>query len=354
MASSASWRAPPTIANLGPGFDVLGVAVSCLDEVLGDVVTATATTAFSGVRLAEIDPNRDSLHLEGNVVEIVGRYVAEKAGYKDGMELKLQKNMRVGTGMGSSASSAVAAAMAVNGALSWPYERMSPVILDAVVAGEAAAIRKPEGHADNVFPALLGGFVSIAKTSEGFFPFRNTPLRSSELYFVVVHPDVVVNTGEARDALSKAPYNIGELVRASQDLMFGNTELVFDYRPIVKPGGQVSDVRKYLQGLRDLISSISAGNVKGLGLAMMSDNIVTQVRAEFIPGYYDVRESALNAGAYGFTIGGSGPTVVSVTDNRDAARRIGEAKQSAFSRYGIESKLYVCVVDTHGAQPVKV
>ncbi len=356
---ASTWRAPPTIANLGPGFDVLGVAIASIEHQLGqedwgDAVTARTTGEVSGVRLTEINPNRDNLPLEGNVAEVVGRYIAEKAGYTGGIALKLKKNMRVGTGMGSSASSAVASAMAVNDALALgfpPYARDSRVILDAVVAGEAAAIKKEKGHADNVFPALLGGFVYVGKANGNFVP-RKIASGFSKLYFVVVHPDVVVNTGEARDALAEAPYDIGGLVEASRRVADAKHSMLLNLESLVKPGGQINDVINYLAGFRSLIQSIKAGDVKQFGMDMMTDNIVTPVRAEFIPGYYDLKESALGAGAYGFTIGGSGPTVISVTDKIGAAYRIGEANLSVLRRRNVPAEMHVCTVDANGAQRI--
>ncbi|MBI4439796.1 homoserine kinase [Candidatus Woesearchaeota archaeon] len=343
---SAKVFAPATIANIGPGFDIFGVA---LDEP-GDIVLAVESEANIGVKLVDIINNPGLPYGPENVVEAVGAKVLEASGESKGIELILQKNMKIGTGMGSSASSAVAAALAVNSVLDKPFRRNDPVIIDAVVYGEAVATKSQRGHPDNVLPSLLGGFVFIYDSNN--FAHRRYEIKDSP-YLVVVAPDLRVDTGDARRALKDAPYDISKLVSLSQRfVIWGRLDESFmPTEKAVKSGGSVSVVEEYLNGALMVAEGLQEGDFEKVGKGMMMDGIVTPVREKFIPGYDRAKSEALNAGAYGFTISGSGPSVAMVVrDDALSACKVQGAVINAFKAEGISAVGYISKVNNNGAR----
>ena len=267
-------------------------------------------------------------------------------------ELILDKRMPIGSGLGSSASSSVDSVVAVNALLNNPFPRNHRKMLEAVVHGEAVAT-KGLGHADNVFPALFGGFVFIEDLNN--YHYRRF-LGGERMYFVVASPNLRSDTGEMRRALQSAPYDIPGLVKLTSDFLkrylegdLMDTDLI-DLSKFVKNGGKIENVIDYLKGALSLIIGIRNQSATVLGNAMMTDKIVTPVRARYIIGYDNVKDAALSAGATGFIISGSGPAVVSSAYSQRDAEIIGDAKRRAFERNGVESKIYVAKVDNVGAR----
>ncbi len=347
--------APPTIANVGPGFDMFGLAL----DMEGDSVEARTNDNFKeGVNLVDIIGNDELPSGHDNVVQAAGQKVYGASEESAKIQLTLFKKMGIGTGLGSSASSSVAGALAVNHSLYTALDRDDPIILEAIVHGEAVATNGL-GHADNVLPSLLGGFIIIhdpdfvkKPTSQGYTRFE-TP---HEFYFTVASPDISLNTGDMRRALKDTRYDIPGLVNlASKTLSKYLLENKFylssiDIKDISKSGSDESLVYRYINGAIDLIDGVRDNNPKKMGEAIMTDLIITPVRAEFIPGYYDVREAALKAGAYGFSIAGSGPSVFSVTDEENKAYDIGMAMSKAFEKEGVTSRISVSKINNQGAK----
>ncbi len=364
--------APPTIANIGPGYDMFGV---CLDtnEKVGDFVDAKITDNFSGARLEEIinDPGLD----KPNVVEIVANQILRASGEQIGVRLKLTKGMRKGTGMGSSAASSVAAAVAVNALLAKPFPKDHQVMIDTVIAGEATAIRKPRGHADNVLPCLKGGFVFIHNQETFDYVKHNV---SGSIGFVLASPYYELSTAEMRDALNKAPYDIPKLVDcASRFVMAYHKKPTitltragiraalrlygcFDGNVIEKDGGSQDAVVDYILGSVGVYRGLTEGKASLLGASVMSDDIVTGVRLPFIPGSEDMFGNARFAGAFGSCISGSGPSIFSIFEWRGVSEghalddrvQIGNAMQDVFLNAGLKSDILVAQVDNEGARIV--
>ncbi|MBI2133912.1 hypothetical protein HYU11_04485 [Candidatus Woesearchaeota archaeon] len=348
--------APATIANLGPGFDMYGVALNGL----GDIVEAETKESFwKGASLDRIWPETAGLPWgPENVVQAVSQFLLEKEEEGKGLSLSLYKNMGIGTGLGSSSSSGVAAAWATNALLDRPMEKSDRAMLEAVVHGEAVAIKKETGHPDNVWPSLLGGFVFI-------YDFANFYYERHEVHdsinFVVVSPDLRVDTGMAREALKAAPYDIGMLVAYSAAFVKGArflgserefqaycSNLEFANSQVVMEGGQENTVKNYFLGAKKVYDGIVKGDPVLLGEGVMMDGIVTPVRARFIRGYEKVGESFMNAGAFGYSISGSGPSMFAVV-SRENAEAVANAGVSAFLSMGINSSALVSKVNNLGA-----
>lgn len=287
--------APATVANLGPGFDWLGCAV----EGEGDTVTATVLPDQPGVVVVESiegDGGRLSLEAAENCAGIGAAEVLKALGSPScGVSLRLHKGLPLGSGMGSSAASAAAGAAAVNGLFGSPLGGT-----DLVRAGLVSEAYVSGYHADNIAPAVLGGFVLVRSAD----PLDLEPLvyGGGDLWFVLVNPVFEAPTKQMRAVLpAEVP-----LSSAIANCCAGGS----------------------------LVSSILKGDAAGLGAAMGGDVIVEPTRGPLIPGFAAVKEAACAAGAYGCTISGAGPTVVAVVPDPEVGAIVGEAMGKAFTQSG--------------------
>ena len=299
--------APATIAGVGPGFDILGFAVS----EPGDIVEARKT-AEPGVKIVEITGDNGKLPLdaEKNTAGVGALEVLKTLGVKEGVEIKLHKNMPLGSGLGSSAASSVAAAYAVNALFGNKIDKID--LIPACMKGEELACGA--GHADNVAPSMLGSFVII----RSYNPLDIISLPAPEnLVCVIVNPEYIVKTEDARVAVPKQ----------------------VNLKDAVSNWGNVAA----------LIAALYKKDIKLLGKAI-NDKIVEPARAPLIPGFKEVKKAALDAGAYGCSISGSGPSIFAITDSMEKGNDIGEAMQKAFENRGLKSTVYVSKVNTEGAR----
>ncbi|MBI1803241.1 MAG: homoserine kinase [Ignavibacteriae bacterium] len=301
--------APASISNLGPGFDVLGLAI----DRPGDYATARRTDE-PGLHFS-IRTEHDGIpsSAKENVAGHVASLMLEEFKPPFGVDLLLEKKMPLGSGLGSSGASSVAAAAALNVLL--PKSLKKTDLLRFVVEGERKASGSP--HADNVAPSLLGGACLIRSYDP--LDVIQLPIRNT-IVWIIVHPHVVVRTQEARDVL---PTSI-PLTAA------------------IRQWGNVSGVT----------AGLLAGDIRLLGKCI-EDVIVEPVRARFIPGFDEVKRAALDAGAYGCSISGSGPSMFAIAHTRIAGTMIGRAMVTAFRRHGnIHCDTYISHVNMHGAKIV--
>ncbi|HEU0027305.1 MAG TPA: homoserine kinase [Ktedonobacterales bacterium] len=301
--------APATVANVISGFDIFGFAV----EAPGDEVTAHYKES-PGVGIARITGDGGKLPRASgaNTASVAARALLESLGARHGVTLEVHKRMPLGSGLGSSAASAVAAVVAVNALLGEPLSRRE--LLPFALEGERVSCGGETTHADNVAPALLGGFILI----RGYDPLDVVSLPApARLWCALVHPDLVVSTRDARAALP---------------------EMVPLRQAVVQWGA-------------------AAGLVAGLFLddealiaRSLCDVIVEPVRAPLIPGYADVRQAALEAGALGCGISGAAPSMFALTTARAAAEAAGKAMAAAFERAGLRATVYVSPINRAGAR----
>lgn len=297
--------APATIANVGPGFDVLGLAINGL----GDTVTAKRITGNE----LRFDMRTENSHLpldKNNIAAHVAQLMLDTFKPDFGIEMTLHKNMPIGSGLGSSGASAAAAAMAVNALLEKPVSKKE--LIRFAASGEQLATGT--AHADNVAPSILGGLCLI----RSYEPLDVIQLPcSQQLYWIVAHPFMQIETKKARDLL---PSNI----------------------PIANAIAQSSDLAALLQGL-------ALGDSQ-LITASLRDHYAEPVRAKLIPGFDRVKAAAMAAQALGFSISGSGPSVFAIADNKYTADQIGLALKNAFQKYAsLETTIYISTVNLRGA-----
>ncbi len=298
--------APATVANVACGFDIFGFAV---DEP-GDIVEIRRIDK-PGIVIKDItgDEGRLTRDVNKNAVTGVMFHLLDKLQIRDfGAEITLHKRMPLGSGMGSSAASAVAGVFALNELLGSPLSRRE--LLPFAIEGERIACGSP--HADNVGPSLLGGFLVIRSYSPlDVFTIPTPP----GLYCTVVNPDIEVNTKDARFILR----NEVSLKNAIS---------------------QMGNVAGLIAGLMQ--------EDYGLISRSMVDVIVEPVRAILIPEFNNVKQAALDSGALGCSISGAGPSMFALSKSREEARLIGEKMSETFLRAGISSIVHLSGINKEG------
>ncbi|MEI6516256.1 MAG: homoserine kinase [bacterium] len=299
---------PATIGNIGPGFDVLGLAV----RNLGDIVEARRLAAGE-VRVVVHSPVPLSSHPKKNTAALAAVNVFKYLNIKGGIEIVLRKGLPIGSGLGSSAASAAAGAFAANVLYGG---QLSPEQL-ILAATEAEATVSGGFFADNTAPALLGG-ATLTRCCVPLDVTRIGSIRS--LKIVLVTPNVVVLTREARMILPK---------HVSMEAFIAN------------------------MANTALITAAFAKNDYSLFARSLNDVVIEPVRSKLIPGYDKVKRSALKAGADGVAISGSGPTMFAITDSLKKARVIEKQMVLTFNSLGIASKSWVTTVDSQGTRIVE-
>lgn len=301
--------APATVANVCCGFDILGFAI----ENPGDEVEVSLSDE-GGVRMIKITGDEGKLPLEAsrNTSAVAIQSYLKTIGSNQGVDVVLHKNLPLGSGMGSSAASAAAALVAVNTLMGEPLTRKELV----PHAMEAERIACGTGHADNVAPSILGGFVLI----RDYHPLDLLQVAfPKDLCCVLVHPHLEVRTEDSRRILRNSVT------------------------------------------IRDAVSQ--SANAAGLMIGLMNqdyqligsclkDAIAEPVRSVFIPGFDQLKKVAKDAGALGSGISGSGPTVFALCTSLEIAHRVGERMVEHFSLSHLKSDLIVSPVNAEGGKVI--
>lgn len=298
--------APATVANVVCGFDVLGFAVNTPgDEVIArftDKKKVTLKAIYGDEGVLPLDPEKNT------VSAVVINYLKKIGEENRGVELELFKKMPVGSGMGSSAASTVAGLFAINTL----YENRLDYKDLLLLAMEGERLACGQGHADNVSPALSGGFVLI----RSYNPLDVIKLPvPNQLVCSLIHPHIEVQTREARRIIRK------QIPLKDAVVQWGN-------------------IAGFISGLYredyDLISR------------SMQDIIIEPVRSILIPDFYSLKQKALDSGALGFGISGSGPAVFALSRNKQTAEKITKVIQQHFQSKDIDSDSYVSLINEEG------
>lgn len=306
MNESIKVFAPATVANVVCGYDVLGFAVNAPgDEVI------MRFRDEPGVIITKISGDEGRLPYDPakNTVSLSVQHFLNHIGRADiGVEIELYKKMPIGSGLGSSSASTVAGLFAINTLMGSPLTQME--LVPFAMKGEEMACGT--GHADNVAPALLGGFVLI----RSYEPLDIIQLPyPEELYCSIVFPQVDVPTRDAR-----------QIIRKSVPL-----------KDAVVQWGNVAG----------LVSGLFMKDI-GLISRSMQDVVVEPVRSILIPDFYRLREIAMENGALSFGISGSGPSVFTFTRNAEEAQKINEKLKEHFLWLDTESITYHSPINSQG------
>lgn len=303
--------APASSANLGAGFDVFGVALDALfDKVSVDVVKGDSNIKISvegkGSELIPTEPNK-------NTAGIVAKALLKSSNKNCGLAINIEKGIRAGSGLGSSAASAAAAAIAINEALQ--LNLPSRELIKFAALGEVAAAGVP--HADNVSPSILGFFTLIASNNP--FDVVQLPMPNN-VKFVIVTPEIILETSLARSVLPKKV--------------------------------SLSDAINNIAHASAFVTGIMTNNIALMGKSM-NDSIAEPYRANLIPGLAEVKKNAMEAGAEGIAISGSGPSILALIDSsKKVEDKVMKAMKEGFEKYGIESEAIVAKPG-HGAKVVR-
>src|ERR1700712_701814 len=298
--------APATVANVVCGFDVLGFAVNEPgDEVIMRI------TKKPGITISKItgDDGRLPLNPAKNTVSVSVQHYLNSIGRPDiGFDIELHKKMPIGSGLGSSSASTVAGLFAAKPLLG--DESEAAKLLPFAMKGEEMACG--HGHADNVAPALLGGFVLI----RSYEPLDVVRLpHPAGLWCAIVFPDVDVPTREARQIIRN------KIFMKDAVTQWGN--------------------------IAGLVSGLFMQDIDLIGRSM-KDVLVEPVRSMLIPDFYLMREMAMALGAVSFGISGSGPSVFAFTRDEETAKRITQKLQNHLTNIKIGSNGYVSGINDKG------
>lgn len=294
---------PATIANVSCGFDVLGL---CLDSV-GDEMIITKSSQ-PGIRITEITGADLPLEAEKNVAGVAALALLEHLQPDCGFEIRIVKNIKAGSGIGSSAASAAGAVFGINQLLGQPLSNNE--LVHFAMQGEKLA--SGSAHADNVAPALLGGFTLV----RSYEPLDIIAIPSpDELYVTVIHPQIELKTKDARSVLKE---NI----------------------PLKKATIQCGN-------LGGLISGLYTGDYDLIGRSL-HDELVEPIRSILIPQFDELKKAAKEAGALGGGISGSGPSVFALSKGRETAIKAAEAMSAVMQQTGIPFEVHVSGINKTG------
>ncbi len=305
---SATAFAPASVGNVAVGFDILGHSVAAL----GDRVRVQRRDE-PGVAVRSITGVVQGLPLdtERNTAGMAALALQRELGLPFGFELEIEKGIPLGSGLGGSAASAVAAVVAAAALVEQPLERTQ--LLKFAMQGEAVA--SGSVHVDNIAPSLFGGLVLTVGIDRP--QVRQIPVPDS-IRCVLVHPHMVLETRAAR--------------------------------AILKHSVELSDVIWQTANLAGFLAGCYTSDLPLIRESLL-DVIVEPQRQALIPGFADVKQAGLAAGALGGSISGAGPTVFAWSEAGDA-ERVRAAMVAAFAAHGLETDSWVSPLDPEGARVV--
>ncbi len=291
---------PATTANLGPGFDVFGLAL----KQPHDKVTLTAIP--KGVKIDVIGLSADTIPTapEKNTGGVVAKHMIKEFRLKTGVQIQIDKGIVPGMGLGSSAASAAAAAFGLNELFNLHLDNKELVRLAA--EGETASAGY--AHADNVAAAICGGFVIV----RSYNPVEIISLKAPDnLEICVAYPNTETPAHKTEKARSVIPKQVS-----------------------------IEKLVRNVGGAAALASGFAEGDVDLIG-ASMSDAVVEPERAALIPGYQKVKDEALKAGAAGVAISGAGPGMIAIVNKRETnAAQVVKAMKKAFESAGVTATTF--------------
>ncbi len=299
--------APATVANVSCGFDIFGFAV----EAPADEVIITLKDR-SGVVIKEImgDDGRLPLESTRNTAGVAVQAFLKEIESNQGAEIILHKKLPLGSGMGSSAASSVAALIAINHLYNNPFSREQLLPF----AMEAERIACGSAHADNVAPSLLGGFVLIRSYAPLDVAKIPTP---AGLYCTLVHPHLELKTE--------------------------------DSRRVLKSSIQMKDAITQWGNIAGLVVGLMKPDY-GLITRSLQDVVAEPIRSVLIPGFDTIKAVAVKNGALGCGISGSGPTIFSLSTDYEIAKRVGMEIQQQFINIKLKSDVFVSQINQTGAR----
>lgn len=297
-------KSPATVANLVCGFDILGMALNEPYDMM----------EFSLLEEPKvIIHNRDAFNLptepEKNVAGVVLLSIMERMENKLGFEVTIDKKIKPGSGLGSSAASAAGAAVAANHLLGNIFS--NDELVQFAMNGEKLA--SGVKHADNITPCIMGGVTLI----RSIHPLDIVPLASPGLFVTVVHPQIEVRTSDARQILRQQVF--------------------------------LKDAIKQWGNIAGLVAGFMKDDHALIGRSL-EDVLIEPVRSILIPGFDEVKNKCKEAGALGGGISGSGPSVFMLSKDKETAIAVEAVMKEVYTRIGIGFNTYVTTINNKGVE----
>lgn len=299
---------PATVANLSCGFDVLGLCI----EGIGDEMIIRKSDE-KGIRISKITGADLPLETNKNVAGVAGLAMLSHLDLEFGFEIEIHKKIKAGSGIGSSAASAAGVVVGINELLGNPLHRKE--LIPFAMEGEFLA--SGSYHADNVAPAILGGFTLV----RSYDPLEVIKINSpKDLYVTIIHPHIEVKTSEARNILPK------EIPLKTAITQWGN--------------------------LGGFISGLYTANYALMGRCLQ-DVVAEPYRKNLIPEFDNVKKIALEKGALGCGISGSGPSIFALSKGEDITENVANGIKKNYSKTGIGFDIYISKVCDNGVVKLK-
>jgi homoserine kinase len=308
MKKTITIFSPATIANVGPGFDIMGFAI----EQPGDKISLELIKERTH-RIINKTPFDLPIDPDKNAATVALSAFLNHIGSKEKFLITFIEKIQPGSGIGSSAASSAGSVFAANLMLDDPLPRKE--LVQFAMLGEQVA--SGSAHADNVAPALIGGFVLI----RSYHPLDLIEIPSpSDLFCTVVHPEIQLATKESRRILKgNVPLNIAVT--------------------------QAGNVAGLITGLLTSDYSLIRNS--------LHDVIAEPVRSFLIPGFEKLKDASMTAGALGTSISGSGPSVFSLCDSKKSARAVAKSFKKIFDEMDIPNKVFVSGINHEGTHRIK-
>lgn len=294
---------PATVANVGCGFDVLGL---CLDKV-GDQMVIRKTQR-KGIFITKIEGFELPYAVHENVAGVSALAMYNELNVDFGFEIEIYKQIKPGSGIGSSAASAAGSVFGMNYLLDNAFDKID--LIKFAMNGEAVASKSE--HADNIAPAILGGFTLVKQNN----PLEVIQLPTPKaLNAVIVHPQIEIKTADSRAILPKTV--------------------------------ALSDAITQWSNVGSLVHALHTSDYNLIGKSL-KDVVIEPHRSKLIPNFNSLRKISLESGALGCSISGSGPSLFSLCEGLENARKV-EANQRRFmTNIGIPFETHISKINTEG------
>lgn len=294
---------PATVANVGCGFDILGL---CLDKV-GDQMVIRKTQR-KGIFITKIEGFELPYAVHENVAGVSALAMYNELNVDFGFEIEIYKQIKPGSGIGSSAASAAGSVFGMNYLLDNAFDKID--LIKFAMNGEAVASKSE--HADNIAPAILGGFTLVKQNN----PLEVIQLPTPKaLHAVIVHPQIEIKTADSRAVLPKTV--------------------------------ALSDAITQWSNVGSLVHALHTSDYNLIGKSL-KDVVIEPHRSKLIPNFNSLRKISLESGALGCSISGSGPSLFSLCEGLENARKV-EANQRRFmTNIGIPFETHISKINTEG------
>ncbi len=297
-------HAPATVANMVCGFDILGFAVNDPYDIM-----SISFSDHAGITIINEDEYNLPTNPEKNVAGAALLALMEEAPEVKGFELRIKKQIKPGSGVGSSAASSAGAVVAANALLNNKFSKED--LVRFAMNGEKLA--SGVKHADNIAPCIYGGVTLI----RSIFPLDIVQLNAPTLYVTIVHPQIEVRTADARS--------------------------------ILKQQIQLKDAIKQWGNIAGLVAGLQKEDYDLIGRSL-EDVLIEPIRSILIPGFDLVKQKSKEAAALGGGISGSGPSIFMLSKSESTAKEVEQVMHEVFENIGLAHHTYVTTINQHGVK----